>query len=120
MRAWPARSKPPLSKPRKTNPLWPRKFQKTNLLWSRKLPLSENGQAEPAVASVLTEKEFVDRALAAFTLDPVNRDIAIARSLFLTTELHMHMVGAFEALQKGGIGGLKDVIGGALFGKNRK
>jgi hypothetical protein len=83
--------------------------------------VTENGQeAAPVVVTTFSEQEFVDRALAAFAANPENRDRAIARTLFLTTELHAHMVGAFQALQAGGIGGIKDLIGGTLFGKGRK
>lgn len=73
----------------------------------------------PVVSTTFTEQEFVDNALKAFAANPVNRDIAIARTLFLVTELHAGMAGAFNALQAGGIGGIKQLLGGAIFGKGK-
>jgi len=58
--------------------------------------------------------------VAAFAANPENRDLALARVLYMTTVLHNQMLGAFMAIQQNGIGGLKDLLGGALFGKARK
>ena len=49
-----------------------------------------------------------------------NRDLAIAQILYMTTVLHNQMLGAFAAIQSGGLGGLKDILGGVLLGKGRK
>ena len=74
----------------------------------------------PSVSiTTFTEQEFIARCVEQFTANPANRDIAIARTLFLVTELHTNMVGAFTALQAGGLGGIKSLLGGALFGKGK-
>jgi len=77
-----------------------------------------NGQT--AVASELSQQEFIDNAVRAFAANPENRDLAIAQILYMTTVLHNQMLGAFAAIQSGGLGGLKDILGGVLLGKGRK
>lgn len=71
------------------------------------------------MASPLTEAEFVERALAAIADNEQNRDVLLARTAYQVAELHGQMLGAFAAIQKGGIGGIKDILMGGLLGKAR-
>jgi hypothetical protein len=62
----------------------------------------------------------VERALRAFADNPTNRDVLLAQTAFQVAELHGQMLAAFAAISQGGLGGLKDLIGGSLFGRKGK
>lgn len=79
--------------------------------------MSENGQSS---TTQLSEAEFTERVLAAIERDPANRDRLLAQTAFQVTELHRTMLGAFAAIQSGGMGGIMSALGGFKLGRNKE